>query len=79
MLNAAGPEPNQYDGQAYTDPLKGKWGSLHDWKAGWVDTHNHNIKALLDPYLESFNGQIHLAEVLDVAGKHHQTDLPMLP
>jgi hypothetical protein len=32
----------------------------------------------MDPYLEKYNGRIHLAEVLDAAGKR-QTDLPTLP
>jgi hypothetical protein len=43
-----------------------------------VDTRNQKIKALMDPYLEHFNGHIHLNEVLDAAGKR-QTDLPTLP
>ncbi len=43
-----------------------------------MDTRNHKIKALMDPYLERFSGCIHLNEVLDAAGKQ-QTDLPTLP
>jgi hypothetical protein len=32
----------------------------------------------MDPYLERYNGRIHLAEELDAAGKW-QKDLPTLP
>ncbi len=38
----------------------------------------HSIKALMDPYLEWYNGRIHLAEVLNAVGKR-QMDLPTLP
>jgi hypothetical protein len=33
---------------------------------------------MMDPYLDGYNGQIHLAEVLNAAGKGQQ-NLPMLP
>jgi hypothetical protein len=33
---------------------------------------------MMDPYFDWYNGPIHLAEVLNVAGKQQQ-DLPMLP
>jgi hypothetical protein len=69
---------NTHGGQAYTNNAPHRGGSLQDWKLGWVDTRNQKIKALMDPYLEHFNGRIHLNEVLDEAGKR-QTDLPMLP
>jgi hypothetical protein len=58
--------------------LEQKGGAQRDWKARWIDTCNSKIKALMDPYLERFNGRIQLNEVLDAAGKR-QTDLPMLP
>ena len=74
----SGPATNTYGGQAYTDNLPRKGGSLRDWKAGWVDTRNNKIKALMDPYLERFNRCINLNKVLDAAGKR-QTDLPTLP
>ncbi len=51
---------------------------MRDWKAGWVDTRNSKIKALMGPYLEQFNGRIHLNKVLNAAEKR-QTDLPTLP
>jgi hypothetical protein len=69
---------NTHGGQAYTDNAPRRGGSLQDWKLGWVDTHNHKMKALMDPYLECFNGRIHLNKVLNAAGKC-QTDLPTLP
>jgi hypothetical protein len=71
-------KPDAYGGQAYTDNSPRRGGMMRDWKAGWVDTHNHKIKALMDPYLEGYNGRIHLNEVLNAAGKC-QTDLPTLP
>jgi hypothetical protein len=67
-----------HGGQAYTDNAPRRGGSLQDWKSGWVDTRNHKIKALMDPYLECFNRHIHLNKVLNAAGKH-QTDLLTLP
>jgi hypothetical protein len=69
---------NIHGEQAYNEAFPCRGGSLQDWKSGWVDTRNHKIEALMDPYLERFNGRIHLTEVLNVAGKC-QTDLPMLP
>ena len=78
LTRQSGPATNTYGGQAYTDNLPRKGGSLRNWKAGWVDTRNNKIKALMDPYLEQFNGRIHLNEVLDAAGKR-QTDLSTLP
>jgi hypothetical protein len=60
--------PNPYQGG----------GGQHDWKAGWTNIRNHKLKAMIDPYLDRYNGRIHLAEVLNVAGKRQQ-DLPMLP
>jgi hypothetical protein len=74
----SGPATIVYGGQAYTNNLPWRGGSMRDWKAGWVDTRNSKIKALMDPYLEQFNGRIHLNEVLDAAGKR-PTDLPTLP
>jgi hypothetical protein len=75
---AVGLGTNIHGGQAYTKAFPCRGGSLQDWKPGWVDTHNHKIKALMDPYLEHFNRLIHLTQVLDAAGKR-QTDLPTLP
>jgi hypothetical protein len=78
-FGGAGPEGNQYGGLAYMEPFpRGGGGGQRDWRAGWNDNRNHKIKALMDPYLEWYNGRIHLAEVLDAAGKR-QTDLPTLP
>jgi hypothetical protein len=50
---------NTHGGKAYTDNASRRGGSLQDWKSGWVDTRNQKIKALMDPYLERFNGRIH--------------------
>ena len=73
------PGNNGYGGgqQASNDYSPRRGGQVRDWKAGWVDTRNHKIKSLMDPYLEQFNGRIHLNKVLDTAGKC-QTDLPTL-
>jgi hypothetical protein len=70
---------NMYGGQqAYANNSPCRGSNMQDWKAGWVDTRNHKIKALMDPYLKWFSGRIYLNEVLDAAGKQ-QTDLPTLP
>jgi hypothetical protein len=75
VFGGAGPGGNQYGGHAHMEPFsKGGGGGQRDWRVGWNDNRNHKIKALMDPYLEWYNGQIRLAEVLDVAGKR-QTDL----
>jgi hypothetical protein len=60
--------PNPYQGG----------GGRHDSRAGWTNVRNHKLKAMMDPYLDWYNGQIHLTEVLNAAGKRQQ-DLPMLP
>jgi hypothetical protein len=74
-----GQDGNRCRGQGFLDPFGRRGGGGQgDWRSGWTDVRNHKIKELMDPYLEQYNGQIHLAEVLDVAGKH-QTDLPILP
>ncbi len=79
VFGGAGPGGNQYGGHAYMEPFpKGGGGGQRDWRAGWNDNRNHKIKALIDPYLEWYNGRIHLAKVLDAVGKW-QMDLPTLP
>jgi hypothetical protein len=79
VFGGAGPGGNQYGGHAYMEPFpKGGGGGQRDWRAGWNNNRNHKIKALMDPYLERYNGRIHLAEVLDAAGKQ-QRDLVTLP
>ncbi len=70
---------NRYGGQGFSDPFGRRGGgSQGDCRSGWTNVRNHKIKELMDPYLERYNGRIHLAEVLDAAGKR-QTDLPTLP
>jgi hypothetical protein len=78
-FGGVGPGGTHYGVQTYTEPFpKGGGGGQRDWKAGWHDIRNHKIRALMDPYLEQYNGRLHLAEVLDAAGKR-QSDLPTLP
>ena len=48
-----------------------------NWRAGWVDNQHPTIKTVMDPYIENFQGRLHLAELLDAAGKR-QSDLPRL-
>jgi hypothetical protein len=78
-FGGAGPERIHYGVETYTEPFpKGGGGGQRDWKAGWHDVRNHMIRALMDPYLEQYNEQLHLAKVLNAAGKR-QSDLPTLP
>ena len=51
---------------------------LRDWRTGWMDKHQSKIKAMMQKYLEHSYGQIHLAKILEAAGKT-QKDLPTLP
>jgi hypothetical protein len=52
--------------------------TTHDWQLGWMDNRHPKLKEFMNPYLEKFNGRIHLAELLDAAGKR-QSNFPMLP
>jgi hypothetical protein len=47
-------------------------------QSGWMVNRHPKIKELMNPYLEKLNGRLHLAELLDAAGKQ-QSDLPKLP
>jgi hypothetical protein len=64
-------------GQVF-NPYGGQGGGQQDWRAGWIDVCNHELKAMMNPYMKWYNGRIHLAEVLNAARKQQQ-DLPTLP
>jgi hypothetical protein len=57
-------------------PLLGG-GNQHNWRAGWTNIRHPKIKDLMNQYLVRYNRQLHLAKLLDTAGKR-QMDLPML-
>jgi hypothetical protein len=52
--------------------------ATRDWRTGWDDQHHPKIKDMMHHYLVHTNGRVHLAEILDAAGKR-QNDLPTLP
>jgi hypothetical protein len=72
LVGGGGDHPN---GEPH--PYQGG-GGQRDWRAGWTNIRNHKLKVMMDPYLDRYNGQIHLAEVLNMASKQQQ-DLPTLP
>jgi len=49
-----------------------------DWRANWHDERHPKLKTMMVAYLEKTNGRVHLAELLQAAGKK-QMDLPTLP
>jgi hypothetical protein len=82
--NAGGPARNNNYGQwgFGGPPAQGMgdnpYGGQRDWRAGWNDVRHPKIKTMMGPYLERYNSRIHLAEVLNAAGKR-QTNLPTMP
>ena len=66
----AGQQGGGYGGGYYQQP--------RDWHANWHDERHPKLKAMMSAYLERTNGRVHLAEILNAAGKK-QTDLPTLP
>lgn len=49
-----------------------------DWRANWNDEQHPKWKTMMAAYLEWTNGHVHLAKLLQAAGKK-QMDLPTLP
>ena len=80
----------QYEGQGYQGmgaPRGGYSGGGYypsntyqprDWRANWHDERHPKLKTMMAAYLERTNGRVHLAKLLNAAGKR-QTDLPTLP
>jgi hypothetical protein len=52
--------------------------TTRNWHTGWDDQLHPKIKDMMHNYLVCINGCVHLAEILDTAGKR-QNDLPTLP
>jgi hypothetical protein len=71
-----------YGGRGYYQPnnygYSGGTGQPRDWHANWNDKRHTKLKEMMATYLERTNGRVHLAELLQAAGKK-QTDLPTLP
>ncbi len=79
----------QYGGQGYQGmgALGGGYGGGYyppntyqprDWRANWHDEQHPKLKTMMSAYLERTNGSVHLAKLLQAAGKK-QMDLPTLP
>jgi hypothetical protein len=71
-----GPYPMGYHHEGQLPP--GGHMATHDWRTGWDDHCHPKIKDMMHNYLVCTTGCVHLAEILDTAGKR-QNDLPMLP
>ena len=56
------PPPPQFHPQGGQQPSR-------DWRAGWNDTRNPKLKALMQDYLDETNGHVYLSAILTAAGK----------
>jgi hypothetical protein len=69
---------NLYGSGFTPENLQGGSHGQHEWCMRWNNQHHPKLKEMLNVYLDLIHGRLHLADILNAAGKL-LTDLPSLP